>query len=67
METENRRWSIELDRAKAIAHAVGDAKWGDVVLVAGKGHEDYQEYAGTRILFSDAEEATAALGRWSGA
>jgi UDP-N-acetylmuramoyl-L-alanyl-D-glutamate--2,6-diaminopimelate ligase len=67
METENRRWSIELDRAKAIAHAVGDAKWGDVVLVAGKGHEDYQEYAGTRIHFSDAEEATAALGRWSGA
>jgi UDP-N-acetylmuramoyl-L-alanyl-D-glutamate--2,6-diaminopimelate ligase len=66
-ETDNRRWSIELDRAIAVARAVADAKWGDVVLVAGKGHEDYQELAGTRVAYSDAEAASAALARWSGA
>ncbi|MFT6897009.1 MAG: UDP-N-acetylmuramoyl-L-alanyl-D-glutamate--2,6-diaminopimelate ligase [Paraglaciecola sp.] len=33
---------IELDRRQAIQHAVGQAKCGDIILVAGKGHEDYQ-------------------------
>jgi UDP-N-acetylmuramoyl-L-alanyl-D-glutamate--2,6-diaminopimelate ligase len=57
----NRRWSVELDRARAIAAAIGDAKSGDVVLVAGKGHEDYQEANGVRAPFSDAAAVAAAL------
>ncbi len=65
-ETGNRRWALELDRGTAIATAVKHARPGDVVLVAGKGHEDYQEIAGRREHFSDAEAATAALAAWSG-
>jgi len=51
------------DRRLAIAHAVQRAAPADVVLLAGKGHEDYQELAGVRKPFSDAEEAVAALSR----
>jgi UDP-N-acetylmuramoyl-L-alanyl-D-glutamate--2,6-diaminopimelate ligase len=46
-------WCIELDRRRAIEQAIGDARAGDVVVVAGKGHEDYQEANGKRIAFSD--------------
>jgi len=53
---------IEIDRANAIAGAVISATEGDVVLIAGKGHENYQEIAETRIPFSDADAARAALG-----
>ena len=49
------------DRAAAIAHAVGRAAPQDVVLVAGKGHEDYQEIAGQKLPFSDVAHARAAL------
>ncbi|MES2603480.1 MAG: UDP-N-acetylmuramoyl-L-alanyl-D-glutamate--2,6-diaminopimelate ligase [Pseudomonadota bacterium] len=42
------------DRAVALATALNDALPGDVVLIAGKGHEDYQEVAGQRLPFSDA-------------
>jgi UDP-N-acetylmuramoyl-L-alanyl-D-glutamate--2,6-diaminopimelate ligase len=62
-ETSNRRWTVDLDRATAIAGAISGAKQGDVVLIAGKGHEDYQEVAGVRTHFSDAEAALAALKR----
>ena len=51
------------DRCAAIAHAVLAAAAGDVVLVAGKGHETTQETAGVRTPFSDADEARAALQR----
>jgi len=54
---------VELDRAKAIAAAIGSADAADVVLIAGRGHEAFQEIAGTRLPFSDAREAEAALGR----
>jgi len=64
--TDNRRWSIELDRAKAIADAIASARQGDVVLLAGKGHEDYQEGNGVRQPFSDVRAAAAALAAWSG-
>lgn len=46
----------ESDRAKAIQFALGKAKAGDLVLVAGKGHEDYQVLADRTIHFSDVEE-----------
>ena len=52
---------IELDRARAIGRAVREAAVRDVVLVAGKGHEDYQEAGGTRLPFSDHLVARAAL------
>ncbi|MBI4754250.1 MAG: UDP-N-acetylmuramoyl-L-alanyl-D-glutamate--2,6-diaminopimelate ligase [Betaproteobacteria bacterium] len=52
------------DRAGAIAAAVGQAQSADVVLVAGKGHEDYQETHGQRRHFSDAEEVARALSLW---
>jgi UDP-N-acetylmuramyl-tripeptide synthetase len=49
------------DRAQAIAHAVRQAGPQDVILVAGKGHEDTQEVAGRTLPFSDAAQAQAAL------
>jgi len=48
------------DRAAAIAWAVDAADPADIVLIAGKGHEDYQEVAGKRRLFSDYAVATSA-------
>lgn len=51
------------DRRAAIAHALGEADARDVVLLAGKGHEATQEIAGTKLPFSDIDEAAAALGR----
>lgn len=53
----------EIDRALAIARAIGEAAAGDVVLLAGKGHESYQETAGVRVDFSDVDQARAALAR----
>jgi UDP-N-acetylmuramoyl-L-alanyl-D-glutamate--2,6-diaminopimelate ligase len=54
---------IEADRAAAIERAVLGAKPADVVLLAGKGHETYQEIAGRRLHFCDEEHARAALAR----
>ena len=56
----------EPDRARAIEHAVLDAAPGDVVLIAGKGHESYQEIGGKRLPFSDQAVARAALARRTG-
>ncbi len=52
------------DRQVAIFSAVHRARAGDVVLLAGKGHETYQEIAGIRHPFSDCEVAGAALTQW---
>lgn len=57
--------AVEPDRAAAIQQAIAKARQGDVVLVAGKGHEDYQEIAGVKHPFSDAEVAKAALARYA--
>jgi UDP-N-acetylmuramoyl-L-alanyl-D-glutamate--2,6-diaminopimelate ligase len=54
-----------VDRAQAIAMAIGEADANDVVVIAGKGHEPYQEVLGTRLPFSDAEQARAALSEWN--
>lgn len=53
--------SVESDRAAAIAQAVHAAAAADVVVLAGKGHEAYQEIAGKRRPFSDATCAHEAL------
>jgi UDP-N-acetylmuramoyl-L-alanyl-D-glutamate--2,6-diaminopimelate ligase len=54
---------IEPDRAAAIALAVQGAQPTDVVLIAGKGHEDDQEIQGRKRPFSDQTHAAAALAR----
>jgi UDP-N-acetylmuramoyl-L-alanyl-D-glutamate--2,6-diaminopimelate ligase len=50
------------DRGEAIGTALKEAEAGDVVLIAGKGHEDYQIYGDTRRSFSDRREAQRHLG-----
>ncbi len=57
--TANEATVIE-DRAAAIAWAIANAGPSDVVLIAGKGHEDYQEISGKRSAFSDIALAMAA-------
>jgi UDP-N-acetylmuramoyl-L-alanyl-D-glutamate--2,6-diaminopimelate ligase len=59
--SDNPRIVVELDRGVAIRRALDEAKPGDVVLIAGKGHEAYQEVAGERLPFDDAVEARRAL------
>ncbi len=44
---------IEVDRRKAIERAVNEAESGDLIVVAGRGHEEYQEIDGKKIPFSD--------------
>jgi len=51
-------------RAQAIASLIAAARAEDVVVLAGKGHEDYQEVRGERLPFSDLEEACRALSVW---
>lgn len=55
------RVSVEGDRAKAIALAVGTAREGDIILIAGKGHEDYQIIGTEKRSFDDRREAEAAV------
>lgn len=55
-----------VDRAAAISLAIGEAGADDVVVLAGKGHEPYQEALGQRIPFSDVLQARAALRAWNG-
>ena len=52
---------VEVDRARAITEAIRSAQEGDVVLIAGKGHEDYQIIGTTKTHFSDVEVATLAV------
>lgn len=52
---------IELDRQRAIAQILGKAERGDTVLIAGKGHETYQEFEDTVVPFDDRVHAQEAL------
>ena len=52
---------VELDRRAAIRGTIGRARPGDVVIVAGKGHEDYQIIGSARMHFDDRDEVRAAL------
>ncbi len=54
------------DRKDAIVRSIHDSGIEDVVLIAGKGHEDYQEIKGKRFPFSDVEIARCALEAWGG-
>lgn len=53
--------TVLLSRREAIASAIADAGAGDVVLIAGKGHETYQDCQGQRLPFSDVDEAARCL------
>lgn len=57
----SKNFAVEPDRAIAINQAIQLAKQGDIVLIAGKGHENYQEIAGVKTPFDDALIAQAAL------
>jgi UDP-N-acetylmuramoyl-L-alanyl-D-glutamate--2,6-diaminopimelate ligase len=63
LEAGRGRWRRESDRRSAIREAIAAADAGDVVLIAGKGHEDYQILGKTKIHFDDREEAAAAFAR----
>ena len=55
------RYLVEENRKAAINLALREAKARDIVLIAGKGHEDYQEIAGVRLPFDDRETARIIL------
>jgi len=65
MEAAGQRRNVDYcvisDRGEAIRHAIGCARPGDLVLIAGKGHEDYQIIGTQRIHFDDREQVRAAL------
>jgi len=61
MQRSGGKYMIEPDRAKAVRLAIEEARAGDIVLLAGKGHEDYQVFADHTIHLDDREEARAAL------
>ncbi|MGB0466948.1 MAG: UDP-N-acetylmuramoyl-L-alanyl-D-glutamate--2,6-diaminopimelate ligase [Pontibacterium sp.] len=63
--TDDKNLKIEADRELAIRFAVAQASIGDVVLVAGKGHENYQEVNGQRLPFLDEQVVQTSLQAWS--
>ena len=56
------KYTVIPDREEAIAHAVALAQKGDLVVIAGKGHEDYQILGKTKIHFDDREVAAKYMG-----
>ena len=54
---------VESDRALAIDYAISNAKEGDIILIAGKGHEEYQDVGGNRMVFSDVKQARISLNK----
>jgi UDP-N-acetylmuramoyl-L-alanyl-D-glutamate--2,6-diaminopimelate ligase len=61
LKTVGGRWTVELDRERAIRGVLSQAKPGDVVLIVGKGHETYQIYRDATIHFDDREVARQVL------
>jgi UDP-N-acetylmuramoyl-L-alanyl-D-glutamate--2,6-diaminopimelate ligase len=61
LQKTNGKYLIEPDREKAIAMAMDEARAGDIVLLAGKGHENYQILADRALEFDDREMARRAL------
>lgn len=66
MSRTNGKYEVEADRTKAIKLAVGMAEAGDTVLIAGKGHEDYQIFSDRTIHFDDCEKAAEAVSEREG-
>lgn len=62
---ESEATQVQVDRALAIAETIAQTQARDVIVIAGKGHEDYQEIAGVKSPFSDQQHAKAALATWS--
>ncbi|AQQ68497.1 UDP-N-acetylmuramoyl-L-alanyl-D-glutamate--2,6-diaminopimelate ligase [Microbulbifer agarilyticus] len=58
---DDQKCVVKADRAEAIAFAVANAGPGDTVLIAGKGHEDYQLVGDEKLHFCDREQAASAL------
>src|SRR6185369_15909931 len=61
LASASRGYHREVDRRAAIGLAVAASRAGDVLLIAGKGHEDYQILGTTKVHFDDREEAAAAF------
>ncbi len=61
LQKVNAKYQIEPDRERALAIAIGEAQAGDIVLLAGKGHETYQVLRDGAIEFDDREKARAIL------
>ena len=59
---ERRKLTVEVDRRRAIEHACANAEPGDVVVIAGRGHETMQSVAGKDVPFNDADVARSVLG-----
>jgi UDP-N-acetylmuramoyl-L-alanyl-D-glutamate--2,6-diaminopimelate ligase len=57
-----RAFRVEHDRGRAIVESLAAAALDDIVLIAGKGHEDYQIYGHDKRAFSDSQVVTATLG-----
>ncbi len=64
---DNKGIQVQVDRALAIQETVAQAAAGDVIVITGKGHEDYQEIMGNKTPFSDQAHARAALAQRAGA
>jgi UDP-N-acetylmuramoyl-L-alanyl-D-glutamate--2,6-diaminopimelate ligase len=61
LQRANARYQVEADRAAAIRKAISEARAGDIVLLAGKGHETYQAFAARTVPFDDREVARRVL------
>ena len=61
MDGDGGSYEVVPDRVQAIEHAISEADPGDVVVIAGKGHEAYQLVRGDRLPFSDVRIAEAAI------
>jgi UDP-N-acetylmuramoyl-L-alanyl-D-glutamate--2,6-diaminopimelate ligase len=61
IERVSKRYEMEADRARAIHKALSEAREGDIVLLAGKGHETYQTIGGESLPFDDRQVARQVL------
>ena len=60
---QGKNYEVVVDRKQAIERAVGLAQARDIILIAGKGHENYQQFARTTLPFDDVQVAKAASTR----
>ena len=58
---QGKNYEVILDRREAIERAVSLAQARDIVLIAGKGHENYQQFARSTVPFDDVQVAKAAI------